>query len=135
MQQHLFRHFQSPSHTGFIENVCITFIDKTDFFIPTKHEDYGRQTLKLFDSTCANMKESVQCLRFYLLLLSSFQFVVFYMPRSQYQDYNLLKLLLLGRFFESQFSYFQQRYYYYSYSVSLYFYFQCYCYLYCLHQY
>ena len=29
MQQHLFEHFRSPGHTGFVEDVCITFIDKT----------------------------------------------------------------------------------------------------------
>ena len=46
MQQHLLEHFQSLGHTGFVEDVCITFIDKTDRFIPTKPEDYWRQTLK-----------------------------------------------------------------------------------------
>ena len=35
MQQHLFERFQSPGRTGFIENVCLTFTDKTDPFIPT----------------------------------------------------------------------------------------------------
>ena len=34
VQQHLFEHFQSPGHSGFIENVCITFIDGKDLFIP-----------------------------------------------------------------------------------------------------
>ena len=40
MQQHLFEHFQTRGHTGFVEDVCITFIDKADPFIPTKREDY-----------------------------------------------------------------------------------------------
>ena len=35
MQQHLFEHFQSPGHTGFVD-VCTTFIGKTGPFIPTK---------------------------------------------------------------------------------------------------
>ena len=39
MQQHLFEHFQSPRHTGFVD-FCITFIDKTDPFIHIKCEDY-----------------------------------------------------------------------------------------------
>ena len=39
MQQHFFKHFQSPGLTGFIEDVCITLIDKT--------EDYWRQKLWL----------------------------------------------------------------------------------------
>ena len=43
MQQHLFERSHSPRHTSFIENVCITFIDKTDPFISTKREDYWRQ--------------------------------------------------------------------------------------------
>ena len=30
MQQHLFEHFQKPEHTGFLEDVYISFIDKTD---------------------------------------------------------------------------------------------------------
>ena len=42
MQQHLFEHFQSPGHTGFIEDFCIAYIDKTDPFIPTKRENYWR---------------------------------------------------------------------------------------------
>ena len=29
-----------------MEDVCITLIDKTDTFIPTKREDYWGQTLK-----------------------------------------------------------------------------------------
>ena len=33
MQQHLFEYFQSLGHTGFVEDVCIIFIDKTDLFI------------------------------------------------------------------------------------------------------
>ena len=43
MQQHLFEHCHSPRHRGFIENVCITFSDETDPFIPTKREDSWRQ--------------------------------------------------------------------------------------------
>ena len=43
MQQHLFEHFQSPEHTDFIEDVCITLIDKIDSLIPIKLEDYWRQ--------------------------------------------------------------------------------------------
>ena len=45
MQKHLFEHFQGPGDTGFVEDICITFIDKTEPFIPTKREDYWRQTV------------------------------------------------------------------------------------------
>ena len=46
MQQHLFNHFCTSGHTGFIENVSITFIDKTDPSDPLNREDYWRCTLK-----------------------------------------------------------------------------------------
>ena len=59
MQQHLFRHFQSPGHTDFIEDVCITQIDKTDPFIPTKREDYWRQTLKTLAPHGFNIEKSI----------------------------------------------------------------------------
>ena len=45
MQQHLFEHFQRPGHTGFVEDIYITFIDKAEPFISTKREDYWRQTV------------------------------------------------------------------------------------------
>ena len=59
IQQHLFEHFQSPGHTGFVEDVCIPFVDKTDPFIPAKGEDYWRQTLKTFTLHGLNVEESV----------------------------------------------------------------------------
>ena len=59
MQQHLFEYFQSPRDTGFVGDVCITFIDKTDPFIPTKREDYWRQTLKTLALQGLNIEESV----------------------------------------------------------------------------
>ena len=58
MQQHLFEHFQSPGHTGFVEDVCITFIDKADPFIPTII-DYWRQALKILAAHGVNIEESV----------------------------------------------------------------------------
>ena len=36
MQQHSLEHFQSPGHTAFVEDVCITFIDTAYPFTPTK---------------------------------------------------------------------------------------------------
>ena len=44
IQQNLFENYQSSGYTGFIEDVCKTLIDKIDPFIPTKREDYWRQT-------------------------------------------------------------------------------------------
>ena len=51
MQQHLFKHFQSPGLTGFIEDVYITLIDKT--------EDYWRQTLKTLAPHNLKIEESI----------------------------------------------------------------------------
>ena len=36
MQEHIFEHFNSEGHTGFLENVSVTFIDKTDSHNPEK---------------------------------------------------------------------------------------------------
>lgn len=58
MQQHLFEHFQNPRHTCFVENICITFIDKTDPFISTKPENYWRQALKNLAPHGLNSEES-----------------------------------------------------------------------------
>ena len=59
MQKHLFEHFQSPGHTGFIEDVCIPLIDKTGPFIPTKRAHYWRQTLKTLALHGFNIEESI----------------------------------------------------------------------------
>ena len=49
MQQHLFEHFSSESHSGFLDDVSIIFIDKTDPKGPNKLEHYWRHTLKTVD--------------------------------------------------------------------------------------
>ena len=46
MQEHLFRHFSSPGRNGFLNDVSITFIDKTDPSNPLKREDYSKRTFK-----------------------------------------------------------------------------------------
>ena len=46
MQEHLFSHFSLEGHDGFLNDVSITFIDKTDPSDPLQREDYRRQTLK-----------------------------------------------------------------------------------------
>ena len=47
-QEDLFSYFDSWEHTGFLENVKITLIDKTDGQNPKKREDYWRRTLKTY---------------------------------------------------------------------------------------
>ena len=46
MQQHLFNHFCTSGHAGFLGNVSITFIDKTNPSDPLKREGYWQPTLK-----------------------------------------------------------------------------------------
>ena len=40
MQEHLYRHFSSLGHRGFLNDVSVTLIDKTDESDPKKREDY-----------------------------------------------------------------------------------------------
>ena len=40
MQRHLHEHFHLPGHSGFLNDVSITLINKTDHKDPTKREDY-----------------------------------------------------------------------------------------------
>ena len=40
MQENLFRHFSSPGHNGFVNDVSVTFIDKTDPSDHLKGEDF-----------------------------------------------------------------------------------------------
>ena len=46
MQQHLYEHFASEGHCSFLEDVTITFIDKTDPKDPNQRKHYWRHTLK-----------------------------------------------------------------------------------------
>ena len=58
-QQHLFNHFCTSGHCGFLEDVSLTFIDKTDPSDPLKREDYWRSTLKTMAPFGLNIEESV----------------------------------------------------------------------------
>ena len=46
MQKHLHEHFTLPGHSGFLHELSVTLIDKTDPSFPTKREDYWIDTLK-----------------------------------------------------------------------------------------
>ena len=45
MPRHLYEHYSSVRHCGFLELVSITLIDKTDPLDPFRGEDYWRRTL------------------------------------------------------------------------------------------
>ena len=59
MQELLFRHLSSPDHHGFLNDISITFIDKTDPSDPLKREDYRRRTLKTMALFGLNIEDSV----------------------------------------------------------------------------
>ena len=46
MQKHLYEHFDLPGHTNLLEDVTVTFTDKTDPRDPTEREVYWIYTLK-----------------------------------------------------------------------------------------
>ena len=59
MQQHLYEHFYREGHNGFLRNVSISLIDKTDGFQPKKRENYWMRTLKILASLGLNVKRAV----------------------------------------------------------------------------
>ena len=59
MQEHLFKHFNSNEHDGFLKNVSIILIDKTDGKDPKKREYYWQRTLKTYAPFGLNIEDSV----------------------------------------------------------------------------
>ena len=59
MQNHLYEHFDLPGHTGFLKDVTVTLIDKTDPRNPTEREDYWIHTLKTKAPRGLNMEDGL----------------------------------------------------------------------------
>ena len=59
MQEHLFSYFSMVGHDGFLSDVSITFIDKTDPSDPLRTKDYWRRTLKTIVPYGLNIEDSV----------------------------------------------------------------------------
>ena len=59
MQEHLFEHFYSEDHNGFLEDVSVTLIDKTDGKDPKKREYYCMRTLKTLKPDGLNIEDCV----------------------------------------------------------------------------
>ena len=59
MQEHLYKHFCDSERSGFLNDVSITFIDKTDPTNPLQRENYWKHTLKTFAPYGLNIKENV----------------------------------------------------------------------------
>ena len=60
IQEHLFKHFNSHGHNGFLNNVSISLIDETDCKNPEKREDYWRRTLKTYSLFVLKVEDSVR---------------------------------------------------------------------------
>ena len=72
MQENLFRHFSSPGHNGFLNDVSVTFIDKTDPSDHLKGEDFWRETLMARAPYGLNIEDSVWVLPFDNIEVSTF---------------------------------------------------------------
>ena len=59
MQEHLYRHFSSPGHIGFLNDVSVTLIDKTDGSDLNKREGHWMKTLKAMKLYGLNIEHSV----------------------------------------------------------------------------
>ena len=59
MQEHLCEHFCDSEHSGFLSDISITFIDKTDSTNPLQRENYWKHTLKTFAPYGLNIEENV----------------------------------------------------------------------------
>ena len=57
MQQHLFEHFSGDGHSNFLDDVSITFIDKTDPKDPNRREHYWRHTLRTMAPDGLNIED------------------------------------------------------------------------------
>ena len=58
-QGHLFEHFKSKGHSGFLGNVSITLIYKTDGKYPKRRENYWMRTLKIYVPFGLNIEDSI----------------------------------------------------------------------------
>ena len=59
IEEYIFEHFNSEGHTGFLENVSVKFIDKTDSQISEKRENYEIHILKTMIPWSLNNRNSV----------------------------------------------------------------------------
>ena len=59
MQQHLYEHFYSEGHNGFLGIVSISLIDKTDGFQPKQRESYWMRTLQTLAPLGLNVESAV----------------------------------------------------------------------------
>ena len=63
MQEYLYSHFASEGHNGFLEDVSIALIDKTDGSDPTKRETFWMHTLKTLAPYGLNVEDGIENIR------------------------------------------------------------------------
>ena len=59
MQEHLSEHFKSACHSGFVGDVSITLLDKTNSKDLKKRENYWMRTVKTYAPFELNNEDSV----------------------------------------------------------------------------
>ena len=59
MQEYLYRHFSSPGRRGFLNDVSVTLINKTDGSYPKKRKEDCIKTLKTMTPYGLNIEDSV----------------------------------------------------------------------------
>ena len=59
MQEHLYRHFSSLGHIGFLNDESVTSTGKTDGSDPKKREEYWMKTSKIMVLYGLNIADSV----------------------------------------------------------------------------
>ena len=59
MPEKLYRHFLSEGHAGFLHNISVTLIDKTDSSNLTERENYWMRTLKTLEPYGVNVENSI----------------------------------------------------------------------------
>ena len=64
MQEHSFLHFSNPGHNGFLNDVSVRFIDKTNPSDPLKYENFWQEILMTMAPYEFNIKDIVWVLPF-----------------------------------------------------------------------
>ena len=59
MQEYFYSHFESEEHNGFLKDVSITLIDKTDGSDPIKRETFWIHTLKTLAPFGLNVENGI----------------------------------------------------------------------------
>ena len=59
MQEHVFEHLNEEGHHGFLEDVSIAFIDKTNPLEPLESKNYWKSVLKIMTPLGLNIEDSV----------------------------------------------------------------------------